>query len=231
MNTFISHTLAALIGSTLMFNVAMAQEKTPTDTDSVAQSLLDRGYQQLSDGLYANNKTAGKSLIAINAAGHQALALQVQAELEIFKSAAQTDGISTGEQRIMDRLQANIDRLQAVSAKDSQANYGTCLTPQGATLYAAANSTGGTSADSTSVNALDFGPITPTDNYAEAATEYSFSSNSNVGASAASASTSHAMSCYAYGYSYVICPGETQPGVSAFASSTSSRPRCGFLPQ
>lgn len=232
MNKLISHAVAVALSTALVPTLAQAQDKASTQ-EALVDSLQSQGFTSLSDGLNVNTMGTGKALVATNAAGHQALAMQIKAERAIYERAALTDGLSAGEQRVLDRLQDNIDALQARPslAKDSQSSYGSCLTPNGASLYASATSNNGTSASSTAVNALDFGPITPTYNFAEAATEYTYTSNAAVGATAATASTSSPRSCYAYSASSVTCPGEAYPGVSAFASSSSSAPRCNFLPQ
>lgn len=221
--------VAACLALSAVFATAQAQDKTQ-NVSALEKTLVESGYRALSDGLYANPSASGKALIAINASGHNALADLLQNDQVQFLGVAQKDGISRGEQRILDGLQSKIQSLRqaatGLQAKASQSNYGSCYTPNGATLYASATSNGGTSASASAVNALDFGPITPTDNEAEASTEFATNTDYNVGASPASTSISQAQSCFAYGYATVTCPGETWPGVSAYASSQSTRLRC-----
>lgn len=220
--------VAAWIALSTVFATAQAQD-TAQKISAVEKTLLESGYRAVGNGLYAD-QSAGNALVAVNAAGHNALADKLQNDQAQFLRIAQKDGVSRSEQRILDSLLSNIQSLrQAASglqSKASQSNYGTCYTPNGATLYASATSNGGTSASSTAVNALDFGPITPTVNEAEASTEFLTNTDYNIGSAAANASVMQSFSCFAYGYATVTCPGDTWPGVSAYASSTSTRLRC-----
>ena len=218
------------IAAFVMLGLALssAQAQGPAGS-ALEKSLLESGYVALSDGLYADSSVSGKALVATNAAGHTALADQLQADHAQDLRIAQKDGVSRSEQRVLDSLLSKIQSLRQAAttqAKITQSNFGACLTPNGATLYASSSSSNGTSASATAVNALDFGPITPTDNYAEAGTEFSSNSGYGVGASPANASASQAQSCFAYGYGSVTCPGENAPGVSAYASSLGRARRC-----
>ena len=221
--------VAAWIALSTVFATAQAQDKMQ-NVSALEKTLVESGYRAVGDGLYADQAASGKALIAINAAGHNALADILQNDQAQFLRVAQKDGVSRSEQRILNSLLSNIQSLrQAASglqSKASQSNYGACYTPNGATLYASATSNGGTSASATAVNALDFGPITPTVNEAEASTEFVTNTDYNIGAAAANASVMQAQSCFAYGYATVTCPGDTWPGVSAYASSNSTRLRC-----
>ena len=215
-------TLTALIAlGTLFVPAANAQ--------SLEKALVERGYKAISDGLYAELSTSGNAWVATNSAGHKMLVQHMENDRNTVLQIAQKDGVSAREARTLKQLQGNIDALnQAVpaQAKNSQSNYGSCLTPNGAALYASASSYQGTSASATAVNALDFGPITPTSNYAEANTEYSGDYGFGVGASPANATTSDSSSCFAFGYGSVTCPAENAPGVTAYASSFSRRNIC-----
>lgn len=215
-------TLAALIVlGTVFIPAANAQ--------SLEKTLMDNGYKAISDGLYAELSASGNAWIATNRAGQKMLVQQMESDRDAYLQIAQKDGVSAREAHTLKQLQGNIEALtQAVQAqaKGSQSNYGACLTPNGASLYASASSYQGTSASATAVNALDFGPITPTSNYAEASTDYSGDYGYGVGATSADASASDPASCFAFGYGSVTCPAENAPGVTAYASSFSRRRYC-----
>lgn len=217
-------TLTALIALGAFFGPA-------ANAQSLEKTLVENGYKAISDGLYAELSASGNAWIATNSAGQKMLAQQMETDRNAFLQIAQKDGLSAGEARTLKQLQGNIDALNKatqVQAKNSQSNYGACLTPNGASLYASASSYQGTSASATAVNALDFGPITPTSNYAEASTDYSGVYGYGVGATPADASTSDAASCFAFGYGSVTCPAESAPGVTAYASSFSRRRTCQY---
>jgi hypothetical protein len=213
-----------------LFASSLAFAKSITETE---QALLDEGFAKVAEGLYADSQTGGKtansratttSYIATNAAGRKMLSLEVLRTRDDYLKRAQADGIQATEKAV----QAGLDRVMTNLAQPTSkiVQTGTCLVPNGATLRAIATSSGGNTASANARNALDFYPTTPTNNYAEAATETTFMSDNAVGITAASASASTFFSCFAYGYGSVTCPGESDAGVWAFESSQNNSRRC-----
>jgi hypothetical protein len=145
-----------------------------------------------------------------------------------YLTRAQKNGIQEQEQTVLDSFDRSIADASKIAsvAKVTQTRTGTCLVPNGSTLRAIATSNGGISASANAANILDFGPVTPTANYAEASTEFATVSNTGVGYTAAVSSTSNSLSCFAYGYGSVRCPGETAPAVTAYISTLSTALRC-----
>jgi hypothetical protein len=199
-----------------------------SESVDLEQSLRDDGYIERSNGLFASPNLAEPAFVATNAQGRQALVLEMHKDRATYLARAQKNGIQAQEQNVLnsfDRTIADASKIASV-AKITNSSEGPCIVPNGATLFASATSNAGTSASAFAVNSIDFGPATPTANYAEASTEFSTVSNTGVGTSPASSSTSNSFSCFAYSYGSVTCPGESAPAVSAYISTFSTRPRC-----
>lgn len=184
------------------------------------------GMRLVSDGLYATQTETGDSFVAVNAAGMQTLAQQIERSLNRAQQLFAKDGsISRSEQLFLTRMQGSIDSLRADAAlKASQTSGGSC--PGGATLYTKATATSGTNATAYAVNALDFSPATPTFNEASAYTDFTSNYVTATGLTPAQTSASSSQSCISAGEARVTCPGASTPASRAYAISYSSRPAC-----
>jgi hypothetical protein len=234
MKSLYSFAALSILASSLGFaqdSVKQNAAFSPTQNNlSYAQSLMDDGYARVSDGLFVDQNSASPAYVAINENGRKTLLVEVNKDRANYLRHAQKNGIQTQEQNFLnslDRVIADLSK-QATVAKGSMTQTGTCLVPNGATLRAMASSYGGTSASANAVNYIDFGPATPTTNVAQADTDYASLYNTAVGTTAASVSTSNAQSCFAESYGSVTCPGESSPGVAAYAYSFNRAARCNY---
>jgi hypothetical protein len=178
---------------------------------------LEEGMSMISNGLYFEKTQSGESYVATNADGRRALAARVRAVDAQMKQAA------TGLRLDPARTNALLGILEAPQAKGSMNREGNC---GAARVFANASSSNGTSANASAVNGLDFSPVTPTANYAEAYTDLIFNSSTGTGYTAAQAQAYEANSCYSGAYSSVTCPGASSPAVVAWAVSRRNLPRC-----
>lgn len=181
----------------------------------------------VADGLYATEHADGASFLAVNAAGKSELAKridEVRAEATLRYAA---DGIQGNEQSVLDRLAASAQALrQEGSAKASQTSGGSC--GNGNTLRTTASATNGYNASASAVNAIDFGPATPTQNQAVAYNDFNYNESTATGLAAAQASVSDSGSCVSVAEGRVTCPGATVPASRAFAYSMSRAPACRY---
>jgi len=187
--------IALLFASTL----ASAQSgQVPVNADPL------KGMTEVSDGLYARKTGNSESYYATNAAGRMAIADRMYQVNEKFRELYAVDGISLKEQILLTRSEEaqKVLRESAEGTRDFQT--GNCN--NGAYLVATAYSSDGVSASATAVNALDFGPATPTTNYAYARAGHYYNDAVTTGLTQASASAYSPSACMAEAYSIVVCP-------------------------
>lgn len=178
---------------------------------------LEEGMSMVSNGLYFEKTRSGDAYVATNADGRRALAARVRAvdaQMKKSNSGTRLDPARTGEL---------LSILEAPEAKGSMNREGNCGAAQ---VFAFASSSNGSSANASSLNGLDFGPVTPTANYAEAYTDLIYNSGTGTGYTPAQAQAYEAASCFAGAYSSVTCPGASSPAVVAWALSSRNLPRC-----
>lgn len=217
-----------LLGLVLASSAAIAQDTTKyTLDDALTQK---EGMTRIDDGLYARIGDNSEAYVATTANGQRALLTHLQA----LHDRLATRKMAGNGSSLLNRAIADISRsLDAVQAKREVT--GDCSGPGGTAMpqiYARAFSSGGISANAYAVRTLDFGPGTPTANYASAQASdiggtTSSQDSTTVGDVAASASISVPASrnaCTAGAYATVTCPGHTQPSIRAFATSWYQQP-------
>lgn len=183
---------------------------------------LDEGMNLAGDGLYAQESDAGISYVATNDAGRRALATKIRALLPSIRKQLAGSGLNHQERKSLSRSEALIGELESAIGKGAQT--GGC--ESGATVYARALSSWGTQASGLAKVTLDFGPTTPTNNYAEAETDFTYITDSGVGSDPAEAIAAEPFSCVASAQASVFCPGTNTAAVHAWAFSVSRTPRC-----
>jgi hypothetical protein len=186
-----------------------------------------QGLSKVSDGLYAETTATGASYVAINDAGRAALVTKI-------RDARSDSATRYGAKTMTSAQAANLQHLDDWASRFSQPQpksevTGDC-TGRGGTgypqLYARALSTGGTSSSGYSVRNLDFGPGTPTTNYADASTDNYNNSTTTSNDTAASISANEPRSCSAAAVASVTCSGHANPSITAFATSRKTSGPC-----
>lgn len=194
--------------------------------DSLHQQLTEeQGMQQVGDGLYAAHGDDGASFVAVSKAGQIQLAGRIAALRAELAPRMARDGMTRAESQLLQKLERSEQSLLAAgAAKVNVSNGGTCN--NGNTLYTRAYATGGYTSSAYAVNALDFGPPTPTFNEATAYNDFASNYVTTTGLSPAQAAVNNAGSCIAVAEATVTCPGNPIPQSVSIAYSYSSSRRC-----
>jgi hypothetical protein len=195
------------------------------DSQSLRNRLtLEQGMTMVSDGLYLEKTATGESYVATNTSGRRALALKVRA-VQLESEKRMKDRASTHAQGVASaKTEALLQLLETPQSKRFMEREGYCS--GGAQLYASASATNGTAASAYAVNALDFGPVTPTANYADAYTDNTGYASYGTGYGAAQAQTYESPSCFSNAYASVTCPNDSAPAVVAWAFSRRNNTNC-----
>lgn len=185
---------------------------------SLHSRLTSEGMTLISNGLYAKHNESGENFVATNAAGRLALAAKVGAVRSTIEKRYAKNISSRRAQVLLKQSADIIADLSRPAAKSSQYddNYGGC--GNGSLLRARAVSSDGNFADAYAANYIDFGPATPTNNFAMANSNYVYDMSSAIGMSPATASVLDYQSCDAQAYANVTCPDGIN-GVAAYAYS------------
>lgn len=185
---------------------------------------VEQGMSEMSPGFYAQKSQTGESFVATSAAGQRALAQKLREVRALQQNRLSKKQPSHAEQAALNKTENLLKQLETSVSKDSQSGYENCS--NGALLYVSAASSSGSTATGYAVVALDFGPVTPTLNYADAYNDNGGDTNYGSGYAAAQASVDGGHSCFAAGFASVTCPDESSPKIVAYAYSQSNRPRC-----
>lgn len=181
----------------------------------------------ISDGLYATLHAHSGSFVATNAAGKLELARRIEDVRAQALAAYSVDGLQPNEEGVLARLTASAQSLrQEATIKASQSSGGTC--GNGNTLHTSAIATNGYNASAFAVNAIDFGPATPTLNYAVAYNDFNSNEVTATGLVAAQTSVSNPGSCISVAEARVTCPGATVAASRSFAYSINRAPACRY---
>jgi hypothetical protein len=206
-------TIAALLAAS---TIASAQAG-----ETLARQDKLKGMTQVSDGLYASRSEKRASYVATNAAGRVALAEQMRKVNALFASQYAVDGISRAEREMLDRSERTQEELRQ-SNTHSKAD-GSCSS--GAYVVANVSAYDGHSASAYAVNALDFGPVTPTDNYAWVRAGYSLF-DTGIGQDAAEISIYNSSACISEAYAHVLCPAGYSGGTADYTVSVDPYSNC-----
>jgi hypothetical protein len=187
---------------------------------NLVQTLTDRGYVEVSKGLYQNDAGGGNRYVAFGAQARLALAahvLQFQAD---YEKVLKANGISKSERGTLNNLLNIAEELsRPTEISKTMISEGSCAS--GAQVAAGAAAESGESAMAAAGVTIDFGPTTPTANSAYAGTDNTFAFDEGVGSDWAYASTYEFRSCGSYAAGSVSCDGG-----GAFAMESSLAPDC-----
>lgn len=183
------------------------------------------GLKPVADGLYASYTKDGATFVPTNNAGRLALAAHIDALKQQQAARLGADGLNSFEQDLIERLEQSAQTLKAqASQKAYDSDGGTC--GNGNTLSTIAIAQGGYLASASAVNALDFGPATPTTNVASAYNDFSSDYSVQYGLTAAAADVNDYGSCISVAEASVTCPGNSYPSSYAFTYSSSRARHC-----
>lgn len=183
------------------------------DTSALESQLVARGMSEVEPGLYASAEKSSRRFVAVSAAGHQALAQRINTQVTQLRTVLGKNGSTAAEQRFIDGLAKGAEALRAAANKSGYCN-------SGAQVYATASAYWGTEAMAAAGISLDFGPTTPTSNYAFAGTDQApGNSSSTVGRDDAVAYVYSGYGCYSAAIATVSCPNGDGPGAAAYQFS------------
>lgn len=161
-----------------------------------------KGMTQVSDGLYARISADRESYIATNAAGRNAMAEKMRKVSAEFAKLYAIDGITRSERAAMERSEHIQKELLQPATQSKEAD--SCNS--GAALFASVAVSEGHSASANAGITLDFGPTTPTQNYAYARAGNNWADDYGTGLDTASASIFNASACISEAIAQVTCP-------------------------
>jgi hypothetical protein len=189
----------------------------------LSQNLEQLGYAEVSEGLYQSKGGSGQGFVALTDKGRSAMANKLLDLRARFEKIATNDGVSAGEKRLLQTLSDSVARLNKVSqASKTVINRGECASF--AQIAAGASASNGDSAMAAAGVTLDFSPVTPTGNYAIAATDNTYDVDYGEGFDWAQASTYEYGSCMSFADAGVSCP--DGGGVNAYEYSVSPNLYC-----
>jgi hypothetical protein len=200
--TLFSALMLALVGTANSAGVHTYDIKKPEPVD---QHLVKIGYVEVSDGLFQSEGGKGKGFVALTASARASMAAKITDLRNRYQASAGSDGVSAGEQRVLKAFDDSVARMRK-SAQSSKTvvNRGEC--GSGAQIAAGASAINGNSAMAAAGVTIDFGPTTPTGNYALAVTDNAYDVSFGEGSDWAQASAYSYGSCISYAYASVSCP-------------------------
>ncbi|MDZ4812772.1 MAG: hypothetical protein SGI99_09200 [Pseudomonadota bacterium] len=163
-----------------------------------------KGMTQVADGLYVRKSADRESYFATSAAGRAAIAEKMRKVNAEFARHYAKDGISLQEQELLTRSEQTQRRLRQAASLSKDTVTGGC--GNGAYLVATAYASYGNSAGASAVNAVDFGPATPTTNVAWARAGWDQDYSVEIGTTQATASVYNYSSCLSEATGEVFCP-------------------------
>lgn len=184
---------------------------------ALEKDLLARGMTEVQPGLYQSADKYSERLVAVNQAGFNALADRALERAESLRASMGKNGITQSEQQLIDGLMATADRFRADAKQvyDYDQDPGGCSS--GAQILSTASAYYGTESSAWAAVTLDFGPTTPTSNWAYASTDQGSASDSQTGLTPASVFQFAGYSCYSTAHSSVSCPGGGGVASSAYS--------------
>lgn len=184
-----------------------------------------KGMNQVADGLYVRKSADRESYFATSAAGRAAIAEKMRKVNAEFSRHYAKDGISLQEQDLLTRSEQTQQRLRQATSLSKARETGGC--GNGAFLVATADASDGHSAGASAVNAVDFGPATPTTNVAWARAGWYQDYSVEIGTTQANASVYNYASCLSEATGEVFCPSGYPGGTgTAYAISVDPYSNC-----
>jgi hypothetical protein len=170
--------------------------------DTAARRDPLKGMTLVSDGLYARISPDRESYVATNAAGRKAMAEKMRKVNAVFAEQYAAGGLTRSERIALERS----ERIQKDLLKPVVQAKVPNSCNSGAALFASVSVADGHSASASAGITLDFGPTTPTENYAWARAGSGSRDDFGIGLDAAEAWYFDPYACISEAIAQVTCP-------------------------